>query len=361
MKTEIAPLLDHHQARAVRLRRARRRSPSCMLVVVVRRCCSRINLLAGVERATASRSDVADCRPRRDRAAPARATEPAAVRRLLIARRARVPRRSSCVVPLAVVFVEALREGLGGLLATRCREPDALARDPADARSPPRSPCRSTSSSASRRRGRSRKFRLPGQEPPDHADRPAVRRLAGRSRGWSSCCSSAAQGWFGPWLADARHQDHLRRARDRARDALRHLPVRRARADPADGGAGHARRRRRRVVLGASGWQIVLARDAAEHQVGPALRRRSSATPARWASSARCRSSRATSAAQTNTMPLHVEILYNEYDFAARLRRRVAAGAAGARHARRQERRRVARRAASCDGRALSRHGRTSA
>ena len=48
-----------------------------------------------------------------------------------------------------------------------------------------------------------------------------------------------AQGCFGPWLVDARHQDHLRRARHRAGDDLRHLPVRRPRADPADAGAGH--------------------------------------------------------------------------------------------------------------------------
>ena len=61
----------------------------------------------------------------------------------------------------------------------------------------------------------------------------------------------------------------------------------------------------------------LLPGDAAQHQVGPALRRSSSATPARWASSARCRWSPATSAGETNTLPLHVEILYNEYDFAA--------------------------------------------
>jgi hypothetical protein len=36
----------------------------------------------------------------------------------------------------------------------------------------------------------------------------------------------------------------------------------------------------------------------------------------------------------TNTMPLHVEILYNEYDFVGGVRGRLAAGAAGARHAR---------------------------
>ena len=40
----------------------------------------------------------------------------------------------------------------------------------------------------------------------------------------------------------------------------------------------------------------------------------------------------------TNTMPLHVEVLYNDYQFVGRLRRRVAAGAARARHAHPQDR-----------------------
>ena len=50
-----------------------------------------------------------------------------------------------------------------------------------------------------------------------------------------------AQGCFGALARGARHQDHLRRARHRAGDDLRHLPVRRPRADPADAGAGHRR------------------------------------------------------------------------------------------------------------------------
>ena len=44
----------------------------------------------------------------------------------------------------------------------------------------------------------------------------------------------------------------------------------------------------------------------------------------------------------TNTMPLHVEILYNEYNFVGRLRRRVAAGRARARHAGAQDAARMA-------------------
>ena len=48
---------------------------------------------------------------------------------------------------------------------------------------------------------------------------------------------------------------------------------------------------------------------------------------------------------QTNTMPLHVEILYNEYQFGGRLRRGLAAGAAGAGDAGDQVGRRMAPRA----------------
>ena len=97
---------------------------------------------------------------------------------------------------------------------------------------------------------------------------------------------------------------------------LRHLPVRRARADPADAGAGHATRRRRRSSLGASGWQIfcrvtlpnikwgllygvILCNARAMGEFGAVS-----------VVSGHIRG-------QTNTMPLHVEILYNEYQFAA--------------------------------------------
>ena len=45
---------------------------------------------------------------------------------------------------------------------------------------------------------------------------------------------------------------------------------------------------------------------------------------------------------ETNTMPLHVEILYNEYNVRGGLRRRLAAGAARPGHACRQDLRRMA-------------------
>ena len=45
---------------------------------------------------------------------------------------------------------------------------------------------------------------------------------------------------------------------------------------------------------------------------------------------------------ETNTLPLHVEILYNEYNVPGGVRRRVAAGVPGARHAGREDDRRAA-------------------
>ena len=122
------------------------------------------------------------------------------------------------------------------------------------------------------------------------------------------------QGWFGAVAAGARHQHHLRAAGHRARDHVRDLPLRRARADPAHaaarqrrGGGGHHARRRR--------LDDVLPRHAAEDPLGPAVRR----DPVQRARDGRVRRGvgrlAATSAALTNTMPLHIEILYNEYNF----------------------------------------------
>ena len=96
--------------------------------------------------------------------------------------------------------------------------------------------------------------RFPRQAAADHADRPAFRGLAGRG-GPDLRAALRRAGLARPVAAGARHQDHLRRAGHRPGHDLRHLPVRGARADPADAGAGDARKRRRRSSLGASGWQ----------------------------------------------------------------------------------------------------------
>ena len=125
-----------------------------------------------------------------------------------------------------------------------------------------------------------------------------------------------AQGWFGPWLTAHDIQIIFAVPGHRAGDDLRHLPVRRPRADPADAGAGHATRRRRRSSLGASGWQtfwrvtlpnirwgllygVLLCNARAMGEFGAVS-----------VVSGHIRG-------LTNTMPLHVEILYNEYNFVA--------------------------------------------
>jgi sulfate/thiosulfate transport system permease protein len=118
----------------------------------------------------------------------------------------------------------------------------------------------------------------------------------------------------GPWLASTT-SDHLRRAGHRAGDDLRHVSVRGPRADSADAGAGDVRKNRRRSRW-APGLADVLARDAAEHQVGLLYgvilcnARAMGEFGAVSVVSGHIRG-------KTNTMPLHVEILYNEYNFVA--------------------------------------------
>jgi sulfate transport system permease protein len=124
-----------------------------------------------------------------------------------------------------------------------------------------------------------------------------------------------AQGWFGPWLQEHDIKHHLRRARHRAGHHLRHLPLRGARTDPADAGPGHGGGGAA-IVLGASGWQtfwrvtlpnikwgllygVILCNARAMGEFGAVS-----------VVSGHIRG-------KTNTMPLHVEILYNEYNFVA--------------------------------------------
>ena len=124
-----------------------------------------------------------------------------------------------------------------------------------------------------------------------------------------------AQGWFGPWLGGARLQIIFAAAGHRAGDAVRHLPLRRARAHPADaaagpdGGGGGADARRERLadvphrhlpnVRWALLYGVLLCNARAMGEFGAVS-----------VVSGHIRG-------LTNTMPLQVEILYNEYDFAA--------------------------------------------
>ena len=116
------------------------------------------------------------------------------------------------------------------------------------------------------------KFELSRQERSDHADRSAVLRLAGRVAASSSCWCSARRACSAPGSPAHDIADHFRRSRHRAGDDLRHLSVRRARADPADAGAGNADEEAA-LTLGASGLRPLPHRHAAQHQMGAALRR----------------------------------------------------------------------------------------
>ena len=147
-----------------------------------------------------------------------------------------------------------------------------------------------------RRRLGHRQIPLSRQEHPDHADRSALLGFAGGGGPHVSCCCSARRGCsaLGSRRIDIQH--HFRGARHRAGDDLRHLSLRRARTDPADGGSGHERRgggavARRRGL--ATFWRVTLPNI----KWGAALWRAACAMRARWASSARSRWCPAISAA----------------------------------------------------------------
>lgn len=114
---------------------------------------------------------------------------------------------------------------------------------------------------------------------------------------------------------ELRHRDPLRRAGHRARYHLCHLSFCRARTDPADAGSGNGDEEAA-ISLGASGWQtfwyvtlpnikwgllygVLLCNARAMGEFGAVS-----------VVSGHIRG-------ETNTMPLHVEILYNEYNIGA--------------------------------------------
>jgi sulfate transport system permease protein len=217
------------------------------------------------------------------------------------------------VLPLAAVFTEALRKGWDVYLEA-IKEPDAWSAIKltliAAAIAVPLNLVFGVAAAWA-----IAKFEFQRQELADHADRPAV--LGEPGGGGPDLCAGVRRCKAGsaPGLHRARHQDHLRRARHRAGHGVRDLPLRRARADPADAGAGQ-RRGAGRPVLGASGWQtfwrvtlpnikwgllygVILCNARAMGEFGAVS-----------VVSGHIRG-------QTNTMPLHVEILYNEYQFAA--------------------------------------------
>ena len=159
------------------------------------------------------------------------------------------------------------------------------------------------------------KFDFPGKSPADQPDRSAAVGIAGRL-GADLRPAVRAAGLGGAVAARPRHQNRVRGAGYRARDRLRHLSVRRARADPADaragphrrGGGAVARRLRladvcRRVTLPNIRWGllygVLLCNARAMGEFGAVS-----------VVSGHIRG-------LTDTLPLHIEILYNEYNYVA--------------------------------------------
>ena len=238
---------DHHQAGAVRLRRRHGRSPSVMLVA------SFVLLLVDQPAAVVDGRSTAQAEARCASRSRLVATRPASD-----ATRDRWVRLGRCIgdrrcaflaaVPVAAAgrpsSLEALREGLGAYLArarsSRTRWSAIRLTLLAAAIAVPLNLVFGVAAAWAiakfEFRGKSLLITLidlPFSVSPVIAgpDLRADVRRAGLVR---------------PVARRARHQDHLRRARHRAGDDLRHLSVRRARADPADAGAGHATRKRRR-------------------------------------------------------------------------------------------------------------------
>ena len=228
------------------------------------------------------------------------------------------------------------RKGCGAYLAAIAR-PGRARGDQADAA---RRGDRGAAEPGVRRRGGvgDRQVRLPRQEPADHADRPAVRGVAG-DRGLIFVLLFGLQGWLGPWLRD--HDIKIIFAVPGivlatifvtfpfvARELI---PLMQAQGSEEEEAARVARRRR---------LADVLARHAAEHQVGPALRR----DPLQRARDGRVRRGvgrlrphprRDQHAAAARRDPLQ------RIPLRGGVRGRLAAGAAGAGHAGAQDARRT--------------------
>ena len=129
------------------------------------------------------------------------------------------------------------------------------------------------------------------------------------------------QGWFGPWLARARHQGHLRAFPGIVLATIfvtfpfvarELIPLMQAQGIEEEEAA---------LVLGANGWQTFWRVTLPNIKLGRSLygvilcnARAMGEFGAVSVVSGHIRG-------MTNTMPLHVEILYNEYNFAARVRR----------------------------------------
>ena len=280
------------------------------------RAAARDQRAAGLERPAPGALTRLHDRPRRRASVPRRTrrelTEPRVVRWALTAV-ALAFLTLFLVLPLVAVFIAAFAKGIGAYVAA-IREPDALSALRLTLLAAAIAvPCNLVFGVCAG--WAIAKFDFPGQEPADDADRSAVRGLAGDLRHGVRAAVRPARR-VRPVARRPRHPDRLRRARHRAGDDLRVVPVRRARDHSRDGGRRATTRRRRPRVLGASGLQtffrvtlpnikwgllygVILCNARAMGEFGAVS-----------VVSGHIRG-------LTNTLPLQVEILYNEYNFQA--------------------------------------------
>ena len=219
------------------------------------------------------------------------------------------------VLPLATVFVEAFSKGVARLRRRDHASPTALAAMRLTllvaAISVP------AERGVRRRRGLGdREVRLPRQVAADHARSTCRFAVSPVVSGLIFVLLFGAQGLLGPWLLE--HDIKIIFAVPGivlatmfvtfpfvARELI---PLMQEQGTEEEEAA---------VSLGASGWQIVPARHAAERPARPALRRSCCCNARAMGEFGAVSVVSGHIRGLTNTMPLHVEILYNEYQGAA--------------------------------------------
>ena len=217
------------------------------------------------------------------------------------------------VLPLLAVFSEALQ-------ARHRRVPDRLRRARHAGRDRPhaagRRHRRAAQPGVRRRRGLGdRQVRVPRQERAGQPDRPAVLGLAGRRRAWSTSCCSAPRACSGPLMDDWDFKIIFAVPGIVLATIFVTFPFIARELIPLMQEQGTAEEEAA-LTLGASGWRTFLTvtlpnvRWALLYGVLLCNARAMGEFGAVSVVSGHIRG-------LTNTMPLHVEILYNEYNFVA--------------------------------------------
>ena len=316
-KTEIAPVLIVARARGVRLRARRPPSRCVLLRDLVRRCCSSsTSSNAGARAIMADAHDALAVRRARRRTRPS-------VRWTADRRRARASSAcwSSSRWSTSSRGVRATARGV--YWDNLVGDPDTLQLDPADADRSRRSRWSLNLVFGLAAAWAIARFRFPGRAAADRADRPAVLRVAGRRRAHPRAALRPAGLSSAPGCASTTSRSSspapglvLATAFVTFPFVARELiPLMEAIGSDEEVAGGQPRRARLADLPAASRCPT---------SSGACSTASSSATPARWASSARSTSSPATSPARPTRMPLRVEKLFQEYNTARLVRRRVA-------------------------------------